>query len=1296
MAAFRGIDPALLNAAVYDARWASVARAHVDLPTINTWDAQLWRGHRILVPVDVAAYVVPARGAEPTVDVGGLPTDPAPFSAGAPRAPGVHLHWAMPDALLRGEEGEPRRLTMPPLPDRWVVVRTLLPIGARRALVHGWVIDAASGHVTPLSQFDGAHAGEQPAMQALSPLDGASGGSLMWTASYVASHRRFALHDPLSDIPALADEAPSGLHGDNAVYTVAGWWTDADLDPLHGATGPAALDARLSDLGWFVDHEADDAGATPDDPGLARREQRMGYVSPAQDPPVDLVTPRRVERYAHLDLAPGAATPMRDVSRIVVGPGLPTYTSLLHGSVIGVPIDGTLPPADDRPRAGSVTACLGEDVDDVLAAASSRSLGLSGAAREAFEQALAAFAGGVLDRLSSADGLVDLAEREHAEGFWSFRGPALAQSAPDRLRVEDSAKVGPTTVGRKGRAEAAPKQRATPATTPELRLMDTSVSWRSGSVLGMRHSVSPAPLSTPIADVVAKMPLGESRTVDRTPPRLFRPQAPVVALRGAKPSHRHHDDGLYDERGLWCRYPTQAVRGIDGVVTGASILPTLGSGALPGEVLTVVREAVLLDGYAAGWLSAAGAAPSPSSRNRVLGEMARIYGTTGTYDPSGATALTAEAVIGSPDRATRASVDAWASRALTERSTALQLAAEVARFSALDGSAVSPIGLRTWRQPWVPLWLEWRVTLTGSGRMRGWHLGDVDLEPHDETGGPGADVVARFVGRSPISEGVADLLQDAVSAWIDSEEQRELTQSSLSSSEVETLTQLSGMRSQLDLVSASLDGVREQLLGIGYVGQVERGDPEETGEKRPIATGLPMPLFGGSLRVDALRLVDAFGRTLDIGVESVPTTTRLELPDEPAGIRLRPRVQHAARWLFRLVDPAHPAGADPAIAPEAFVDQIRPDLAVNPVAGFLLPDHVDEALEVFDAGGVPLGQLMHDTITGAVRWETAPGRPLPPDSGPMDALSPAARIVGRLATGVVLSDVAAREAAAASVGGASGGDDPAAATSSSLSSLLRAIDTTLWSVDTFAAIGSASVAGLVGRPIAVVRATLRLDAPDDLDEVHVTEPGGAAARLAAFAALSEQAFPVRLGDITRADDGLLGFFVDDDYRRFHLVDKVVSAHAWESGRHRGYLGLLGSSVSKDPLEHPYLAADDTVLVRPGQTVRLTLLMLPAGTVHLTSGLLPKKSLTLADDWVRRGLTSLSPSLRVGPVLVDPGEVRMPLAHHLGESQTFTRRTAPLTWRDDPIMAATQSALLPRLPHEVHEGWVRVTPEEGQS
>ena len=78
-------------------------------------------------------------------------------------------------------------------------------------------------------------------------------------------------------------------------------------------------------------------------------------------------------------------------------------------------------------------------------------------------------------------------------------------------------------------------------------------------------------------------------------------------------------------------------------------------------------------------------------------------------------------------------------------------------------------------------------------------------------------------------------------------------------------------------------------------------------------------------------------------------------------------------------------------------------------------------------------------------------------------------------------------------------------------------------------------------------------------------------------------------------------------------------------------------------------------------------MHPAGDVHLTSGILPRKSLALAREWVAPGLARLSPSLRTGPVLIDPDQVRLPKPSVFGAEQVFTRRSSPagVAGRPDP-------------------------------
>jgi hypothetical protein len=1253
-------DPRQRAEAIVDRRFAALVHAGTDLTTIGTWDQRLSRRTRILVPADVQAFVVPAAGGEATVPITGGPGDPDPFTAATAPAAGVHLHWAMPDALLTGgHDPATSNLGLPTLPDRWVVIRSLQPVDQRQVQLRGWVLDAVSRAVTPLPDYSGTTAaGPGPV---LDPLDGAAGGTLLWTASYTASSGRFAFHDPLDDIAA-----GQKLEGGQAAYTVAGWWSDLAGDPLAGAVGPQQLDTALAALGWHVVHDADDYVLQEPDPRLARAQQRTGLRSPEEFPPT-IVTGAdgRVVSGALDDVAFDISVPVDEATHVIMTPALPRYATLVHGSVLGVPVTGGPTGADDRPAAGDLGLALGQDLDDVVAAFGAAALQLDPEHRRSAETLLAAFTSGMIEQIGSQDGLEDLAELQHGNGFWSLAGTPLPSARPDRLRAEDSAPVGPLDVGRKGRA----------ATAREAALQAT-LQWK-GKTVGLHSGSTDQPRGGRPSETTVTRRTADAREVVRPAPRFFRPQPPMLAVRGARPSHRHHGDGLFDESGrLRCRYPRECATSLEGVLAGAAVVPSLGSGAIPDEVLSLVRETVLLNPYGYRWLAAAAAPDAATGQaysTRIGAEMVRLYGTDGRYDGSSHLTLDHPWTSGT-----------WRANARQESIWDKQVAQALAEHSLLAGTPPSPVAITTWRQPWVPLWVEWRVLLDGTDSVAGWALDGLDLAPPPPGQGnpPGNPVTKTFLGRSPLGQGAGTALRESIRRWVEAELQRDATGSSaLPASDQNALAQLGDLIAPYDLVSASLDGIREQLLGIPYVGLIDRG----TGtDPKPTASGDAVPLFGGTLKLVALRLVDAFGRVLDIpasAVAATATTLDLEVAGLSGGIRVRPRIQHLARWLFRLADASQPAATQPAQVREAFVDQLDPEGAISPVAGFLLPDHIDEELEAFTPAGTPIGQLGHDAVTGAVIWEPAPGRPVPPDAGPLVDLDAQARTTGEIAAALVQMDAAARHAGATQ--------------DSALSALLRAIDTTLWTVDTFAAVGSPTVAGLVGRPVAVVRALLTLDAPDDLDEVEVTAVSGVAGRRSAFEAMREQRFPVKLGTLTRSDDSLLGFYVDDDYTRLHLVDRVIAAQALDSGRHRGQLGLLGRVTTPPvaPLSHPYLVPDGTLWLRAGQTVRLTLLTLPLGRVHLTSGLLPRKELALSDEWVSRGLKRLVPSVRVGPVLVDPSEIRLPLVTLLGDRQTFTRRTGPLTWRDDPIVAATQSALLPKLPHEVQEGWVRVTPTD---
>src|SRR5687767_5473881 len=124
-----GVDPDTIRKAMVSPRWAALTRLDTSVEELAQWDPRLLRQSR----VDVQALYVPPG--DPTLfvrlqfgltaPVGQPPAEmPVPFAPGEHRPAGVHLHWAPPDSLLRGEVrevegGATNRLALPPLPDRW-------------------------------------------------------------------------------------------------------------------------------------------------------------------------------------------------------------------------------------------------------------------------------------------------------------------------------------------------------------------------------------------------------------------------------------------------------------------------------------------------------------------------------------------------------------------------------------------------------------------------------------------------------------------------------------------------------------------------------------------------------------------------------------------------------------------------------------------------------------------------------------------------------------------------------------------------------------------------------------------------------------------------------------------------------------------------------------------------------------------------------------------------------------------------------------------------------------------------
>ncbi len=711
-----------------------------------------------------------------------------------------------------------------------------------------------------------------------------------------------------------------------------------------------------------------------------------------------------------------------------------------------------------------------------------------------------------------------------------------------------------------------------------------------------------------------------------------------MVVGGLRRSLRHGYDGRFSpDETLACRLSGDTVTKLAGLLDGRELIDRgVEHGAVPGEADALVIEAAVEDPFA--------------DYNAYAEEFAARY--------SVAYQALLDALAG------EASLFVWS---ITFPSRGASLNA----LSLKDGVGASPAGITIWRQAWVPLYLEWELHLDLHDGLAGWDLDELDYEPPaDAVFRPGQVTV--LAGRSLLVSASARALADQVSAFLAEEDKLDLRGQGRVSDDLQgRLRALSTAAGLVDVLAAGVAGLGERLLGFTdetALGSVGSPPP-------PVPTAPPRPLRAGFARLRKLRLVDAFGRTLTLVDAGQPA------PILGAGLHtattgellLRPRLNQPARLLLRMVDAADDTR-------EAGVDQAAE--SVSPLVGWLLADHADEAVELFDPEGTPLGQLTHDGLSGAVAWEGPPGDRAPVGTQPGAALSgdPRLKHLRGLVTALLERDALERAAAVTR------SDTP-------LEALLRVIDTTSATVGLGGQTGTEHLAHLVGRPIAVVRATLRLDVEPE-PAFPTLSQADRAARTASWAALAGWAFPVRLGALTRLDDGLLGFWVNDDYGRLHPVHPSVLTKATPSARHQGdFAAVAASTTSPRPIDSPSVAHDPTVPVRPGQTVRLTLLMDPAARVHATSGLLPRKAISLLRDWFAEALDRVVPSFRVGPVLVDPTTIRMPLAAALGRDQAWTRRDGPTSWHDDPIAAATQQALLPETPAVVHEGYLRVALEE---
>lgn len=466
-----------------------------------------------------------------------------------------------------------------------------------------------------------------------------------------------------------------------------------------------------------------------------------------------------------------------------------------------------------------------------------------------------------------------------------------------------------------------------------------------------------------------------------------------------------------------------------------------------------------------------------------------------------------------------------------------------------------------------------------------------------------------------------------------------------------------------------------------YVMGQDNGVPNPAMVPDLMFTGSSTPYFfpirAGFCRIAALRMIDSFGRSLDLMAANMGSTVadppflKPILPGalQPPGATdqqdeglwtAAPRLNHPVRLDLRFVDATDDTRETGYAA------------GANPVAGFMLSNHLDQSIAVYDPDGLALGEVQCFEGTGGTRlvqWLPTPGGTSAP-SAPL--------AMPDLGAGI-LQDVVSSVFGLADNGAA-------------FLDLLETVDQTAWTIDPKLGRSSQDLSVLLGTPVAVVRANVQLQLrglPEaNLGYAQIIDPN-IGVTFPDTGGLFDQAFPVRLGDLTLRKDGVIGYYLgtaDDTYATLFACQKPQDAAS-------GYV------VQADTTNYPRITPAQTPNDPNGQgmdatgSAYVTLLLDPRAGLHVTSGLVPQVHVKLPDQYIAGPLANMVATFQVGPVLTDVEAVKLPLPAGQSGQWRWVQPTGTEAgdWQEDPLAPADATARLPDLPPVLRDGWLKLIP-----
>jgi hypothetical protein len=100
---------------------------------------------------------------------------------------------------------------------------------------------------------------------------------------------------------------------------------------------------------------------------------------------------------------------------------------------------------------------------------------------------------------------------------------------------------------------------------------------------------------------------------------------------------------------------------------------------------------------------------------------------------------------------------------------------------------------------------------------------------------------------------------------------------------------------------------------------------------------------------------------------------------------------------------------------------------------------------------------------------------------------------------------------------------------------------------------------------------------------------------------------------------------------------------------------------------------------------------PRGIIPAITGYLPTQALALPNGPVSLALTAMVATFRMGPLLLDPNAIRMPLPGQSGGQWSWIERSGVTFWNEQgPLQPPQPEAALPEVVPTLREGWLKLS------